>query len=88
MEFIANNKELRKGYDNYYSDEENLYGYPNNEIDLGITAGVGYDFTNNFGIEARVKKGFIPVLNYGDYHSNVVFQLGAYYTFNTKNKVK
>ena len=57
---------------------------PANEIDLGITAGAGYDITKNFGVEARVKKGFVQVINYDDNHSNVVFQAGVYYTFNMK----
>ncbi|MFP3834270.1 porin family protein [Chryseobacterium sp. SIMBA_028] len=57
---------------------------PDNEIDLGITAGVGYDITKNFGIEARVKKGFIPVYSFYEDHSNVTFQAGIYYTFNMK----
>lgn len=55
-----------------------------NEVDLGITAGIGVDITNNFGIEARVKKGFIPVYTFYNDHSNVAFQAGVYYTFNMK----
>lgn len=55
-----------------------------NEVDLGITAGIGVDITNNFGIEARVKKGFIPVYTFYNDHSNVTFQAGVYYTFNMK----
>ncbi|SHM42062.1 porin family protein [Chryseobacterium polytrichastri] len=57
---------------------------PDNEIDLGITAGLGYDITKNFGVEARVKKGFVPVYNFYDNHTNVTFQAGVYYTFNMK----
>jgi hypothetical protein len=55
-----------------------------NEIDLGITAGLGFDITHNFGVEARVKKGFIPVYSFNNDHSNVTFQAGVYYTFNMK----
>jgi len=55
-----------------------------NEVDLGITAGIGVDITNNFGVEARVKKGFIPVYTFYNDHSNVTFQAGVYYTFNMK----
>lgn len=55
-----------------------------NEIDLGLTAGLGFDITDNFGIEARVKKGFIPVYSFNNDHSNVTFQAGVYYTFNMK----
>ena len=55
------------------------------EIDLGVFIGAGFKFNENFGIEARAKKGFIPVLDYSDgNHSNVVFQFGATYTFDAK----
>lgn len=58
---------------------------PWNPVDLGITAGLGYDINNKIGVEARVKKGIVPVLNSnnGD-HNNVAFQLGAYFTFSNK----
>lgn len=55
-----------------------------NEIDLGITAGLGFDITKNLGVEARVKKGFIPVYYFNGDHSNITFQAGLYYTFNMK----
>ena len=63
-----------------------------NEIDFAFFLGAGYNFTKNFGIEARVKKGIIPVVdgnNDGYYysdsnHTNVVFSLGATYTFDLK----
>lgn len=55
-----------------------------NEIDLGITAGIGYDITKNLGVEARVKKGFVSATYFGDYSTNVVFQAGLYYTFDMK----
>lgn len=62
-----------------------------NEVDFTFTLGAGYNFTKNFGIEARVKKGIIPVLDgYGDEfyggndHTNVVFSVGATYTFDLK----
>ena len=55
------------------------------EVDLAFVAGVEYSFTKNFGIEARVKKGIVPVLDYLDAdHDNVVFSLGATYSFNLK----
>lgn len=55
-----------------------------NEIDLGITAGLGFDITKNFGVEARVKKGFVPVYYFNANHSNIAFQAGVYYMFNMK----
>lgn len=58
---------------------------PSYNLDLGITAGTGYDITKNFGVEARIKHGFLhTVNNFQGKHANVVFQAGAYYTFNLK----
>lgn len=54
-------------------------------VDLAFFLGAGYDITTNFGIEARVKKGIIPVLDFSDgNHTNVVFSLGAFYKFDVK----
>ncbi len=63
-----------------------------NELDFAFVLGAGYNFTKNFGLEARVKKGIIPVLDGynddfyygGDDHTNVVFSVGATYTFDVK----
>lgn len=64
---------------------------PYNEVDLTFLLGFGYNFNSNFGIEGRIKKGIIPVLDTynGDYyndsnHTNVVFSIGATYTFDLK----
>ena len=47
------------------------------DVDLAFQLGAGYNFTNNFGIEARVKKGIVPVIyDSGNDHTNVVFSLG------------
>ena len=60
------------------------------DIDLAFVAGLGYNITKNFGIEARVKKGIIPVNddywddNTDSNHTNVVFSVGAYYSFDIK----
>lgn len=55
------------------------------EVDLAFFLGAGYNFTKNFGIEARIKKGIIPVLDFSDSnHTNVVFQTGITYTFDVK----
>ncbi len=51
------------------------------EIDLGGLIGVGYDITPNIGIEARIKKGFVPVVFGDDSHSNITIQTGLYYSF-------
>jgi Outer membrane protein beta-barrel domain len=63
----------------------------NNEsdVDLAFLLGAGYNFTSNFGLEARIKKGIIPVFynrinNNGSDHTNVVFSIGATYTFDLK----
>jgi len=55
------------------------------EVDLAFFLGAGYNFTKNFGIEARIKKGIIPVHDsFDDYHTNVVFSIGGTYTFDLK----
>jgi hypothetical protein len=53
-------------------------------VDMGFVLGAGISLTPNFGIEARVKKGIIPVVDYNESHTNVVFSLGATYTFDVK----
>lgn len=54
------------------------------DVDMAFVLGAGYNFTPNFGIEARVKKGIIQVYYTDVYHTNVVFSLGATYTFDLK----
>lgn len=54
-------------------------------VDLAFFLGLGYDFTPNFGIETRIKKGIVPVLDFSDgNHTNVVYSVGAYYKFDVK----
>jgi hypothetical protein len=53
-------------------------------FDMAFVLGMGLNFTPNFGIEARVKKGIIPILDFNDNHTNVVFSLGGTYTFDLK----
>lgn len=56
-----------------------------NDVDLAFNLGAGYNFTQNFGLEARVKKGIVTVADFaGSDHTNVVFQFGATYTFDVK----
>lgn len=57
---------------------------PDANVDMAFVLGMGINFTPNFGIEARVKKGIIPVIDYNDSHTNVVFSLGGTYTFDLK----
>lgn len=57
------------------------------DVDFGFTLGAGYNFTKNFGVEARVKKGLLSVFETGNNsssHTNVVFQTGITYTFDVK----
>ncbi|QEE48598.1 PorT family protein [Flavobacterium alkalisoli] len=67
-----------------------------NDVDLGITAGIGYTLPFGLSIEGRVKKGIADVLDtyyysdgsnyYYEDHSNtnLVFQVGISYTFDVK----
>ena len=55
------------------------------DVDLAFFAGIAYNITPNIGIEARVKKGIVPVIDtYYDDHTNVNFSIGATYTFDLK----
>ncbi|PZR15589.1 MAG: hypothetical protein DI539_18120 [Flavobacterium psychrophilum] len=73
--------------------------YVYNDVDLGITAGVGYTLPMGLSIEARVKKGIIePVDTYyfqdnnnynnDDYASNLVFSIGVSYSFEVTGSSK
>ena len=63
----------------------------NSEIDVAISVGFGVKATKNLGIEARFKKGLFDITDYGNnndfslanyqYNTNMLFQLGATYTF-------
>ncbi|HSD14719.1 MAG TPA: outer membrane beta-barrel protein, partial [Flavobacterium sp.] len=56
-----------------------------NNFDLALMLGAGYDFTDNFGVEARIKQGLIPMSDGGvSSETNVVYQLGINYTFDIK----
>ncbi|NDP28437.1 MAG: porin family protein [Flavobacterium sp.] len=54
------------------------------DADMAFVLGAGYNFTPNFGIETRVKKGIINVYYDDVNHTNVVFSLGVNYTFDVK----
>ncbi|MBP0905262.1 porin family protein [Mariniflexile gromovii] len=88
---------IAPGFD--FDSDDSLIGLANrNEgndvtfIDLNIGLGIGIDFKNGLGIEARYKRGLVDVFS-GDWHSfdsqqyedenqfNTVFQLGMYYKF-------
>jgi hypothetical protein len=53
-------------------------------FDMAFVLGAGISLTPNFGIEARVKKGIIPVIDFDNNHTNVVFSVGGTYTFDLK----
>ncbi len=55
--------------------------YLSNNFDLTFFLGAGYNFTDAFGIEARIKQGVIPMLHE---ETNVVYSLGATYAFDIK----
>lgn len=64
-----------------------------NEVDMGITAGIGYTTPFGLTLEARVKKGIVDVVEseddfffFGedDTNTNFLFQLGLSYTFDFK----
>jgi hypothetical protein len=53
-------------------------------VDMAFVLGMGINLTRNFGIEGRVKKGIIPVVDFNENHTNVVFSVGGTYTFDVK----
>ncbi|WP_428224395.1 outer membrane beta-barrel protein [Flavobacterium sp.] len=53
-------------------------------VDFTFVLGAGFDITKNFGLEARVKKGILPVIDINDSRTNLVFSAGAYYKFDIK----
>ncbi len=75
----------------YYNTNGSYYEplYTNNSgVDLTFNFGVGYNFNENFGIEARMRQGLIePIYSnasyYSDYNSNLnrSFMVGVTYTF-------
>lgn len=77
-------KDLMYGNNNqpyYYNN--NLYYDDISDIDLAFTAGFGVKIIENFGLEARIKKGIVPVD--GDWDStNILYQVGLTYNFNLK----
>lgn len=70
--------------------------YPvRNDMDFGISGGVGCRIVDGLGIEFRIKKGFVSTIDDQaftdstgffevDQTSNLALQLGLTYTFNTK----
>ncbi|WP_329806440.1 porin family protein [Flavobacterium facile] len=82
IDFLIDNKVTATNINNNYN---NYYGWDGTPIDLSFFLGAGYDITSNFGVEARIKKGIIPVIDssYGN-HTNVVFSVGAFYKFDVK----
>ena len=74
--------------------------YNSAEVDMCITAGIGYTLPMGLTIEARVKKGIIDVVdsyytrnnntNYTDYGTtaNLVFSVGLSYSFDVTGTTK
>lgn len=75
-------KDAGKELGTTYNEYDYYYDNDLTAIDFAFFLGAGFDITENFGIEARIKKGIIPVDDTGDWDStNVVFQTGITYTF-------
>lgn len=57
---------------------------PSNNFDLAFQLGLGYNFTKEIGVIARIKKGVIPMIDNPTTRTNVVFSVGGTYTFDLK----
>jgi len=68
-----------------------------NYNDFAFVAGLGYSMPSGLAFEARFKKGFLDILDsdyyhndtnshylFGDYNTNINFQIGISYSFDTK----
>jgi hypothetical protein len=69
----------KKVSDNNYSYNPYNYNYYANyndysAIDVGFVGGFGFDFTKNFGVEARIKKGVVDVY---DGQDAITYQVGV-----------
>ena len=66
---------------------DNPIYYINNDVDLTFNIGLGYNITDEFGIEVRMRQGIIEPIyaNSSNYtsssHLNRSFMVGATYTF-------
>ncbi len=72
------------GFDNYYDSKP--YSI-DNDVDLTFNIGLGYNITDQFGIEVRMRQGIIEPIYANSYnftsssHLNRSFMVGATYTF-------
>lgn len=74
--------------------------YAYNDVDLGITAGIGYTLPIGLTLEARVKKGIVEAVDTyyftdgnsdfydGSSGTNLVFSFGVSYSFDVKGTSK
>lgn len=85
IDFLIDSKVVGSNSNNYNNNYYYNYVWDRTPVDLTFFLGAGYDITKNFGVEARIKKGIVPVIdsNYGS-HTNVVLSAGAYYKFDVK----
>jgi hypothetical protein len=72
--------------------------YSQSDIDLAVVTGFGYKFPSGLALEFRFKKGIADVIGgddfyqedddylFGDYNTNFLFQVGAAYYFDIKQK--
>lgn len=82
-------------FDIITNSDRNTY----NDVDLGVTLGLGYTLPFGLGIEARVKKGIVEAVDTYDYSNNdyyydgntgtnLVFSLGLSYSFEVTGTTK
>lgn len=93
--YVAHGLNLQVGpYLDFVVNNENVN--PTNDVDTGLTFGIGYDFPNGLGVETRFRSGFVDVFeDYGadddfdnedNTYLNVAIQIGITYTFDLNKK--
>lgn len=83
VSYLLSAKDKFNGTSNYEAETID-YTDELNKIDVGVGIGIGYNITQNFGLNARYVPGLFDIYKEtteGDIAKNSVFQFGIYYKF-------
>ena len=83
ISYLLSSKDKFNGNEDYYGETiDNMEDMK--KIDFGLGLGLGYNITNEFGVNARYVQGLLDVYKEtteGDIAKNSVLQIGVYYKF-------